>query len=90
MEIPHPWHPNIRYYGDFAGRVCLNAEAFGSFTDLSWYIDRVARYLTFETYHAKIGVPPFPEDDTVAEWVIKQAEPQGWIEELKKYHNVRH
>ena len=90
MEIPHPWHPNIRYYGDFAGRVCLNAEAFGSFTDLSWYIDRVARYLTFETYHAKIGVPPFPEDDTVAEWVTKQGEPQGWIDELRSYHNIKH
>lgn len=81
-DIPHPWHPNIRYFGDFAGRVCLNASACGSFTDLAWYIDRVAHYLHYDQYHAKIGVPPFPEDDKVAEWVEKQAEPQGWIAEL--------
>lgn len=84
-EIPHPWHPNIRYFGDFAGRVCLNADACGSYTDLSWYIDRVAAYLRYETYHAKIGVPPFPEDDKVAQWVTEQGEPQGWIEQLKQY-----
>jgi hypothetical protein len=82
-EIPHPWHPNIRYYGDFAGRVCLNADACGSYTDLSWYIDRVAHYLRYDTYHAKIGVPPFPEDDAVAKWVTEQGEPQGWINELR-------
>ncbi len=87
MEIPHPWHPNIRYFGDFAGRVCLNADACGSYTDLSWYIDRVAHYLRYDTYHAKIGVPPFPEDDKVAEWVTEQGEPQGWIDELKELHN---
>ena len=23
-ETPHPWHPNIRYFGAFAGRVCIN------------------------------------------------------------------
>ena len=82
-EIPHPWHPNIRYFGDFAGRVCLNADACGSYTDLSWYIDRVAHYLRYDTYHAKIGVPPFPEDDKVAEWVTEQGEPYGWIAELR-------
>lgn len=81
-EIPHPWHPNIRYFGDFAGRVCLNAAACGSYTDLAWYIDRVAHYLRYDTYHAKIGVPPFPEDDKVAEWVTSQGEPQGWIAQL--------
>lgn len=84
-EIPHPWHPNIRYFGDFAGRVCLNADACGSYTNLSWYIDRVASYLRYDTYHAKIGVPPFPEDDKVAQWVTEQGEPQGWIEQLKQY-----
>lgn len=84
QEIAHPWHPNIRFFGDFAGRVCLNADACGSYTDLAWYIDRVARYLRYEVYHAQIGVPPFPEDDKVADWVVKQGEPQGWI---KKLHN---
>lgn len=86
--IPHPWHPNIRYFGDFAGRVCLNADACGSYTDLSWYIDRVGQYLRYGTYHAQIGVPPFPEDDKVAEWVTEQGEPQGWIRQLQEYHNL--
>ena len=88
QDLPHPWHPNIRFFGDFAGRVCLNADACGSYTDLSWYIDRVARYLRYETYHAKIGVPPFPEDDKVAEWVTTQGEPQGWIGQLQRKHSV--
>lgn len=87
QEIPHPWHPNIRFYGDFAGRVCLNVDACGAYTDLSWYIDRVAHYLRYDTYHAKIGVPPFPEDDAVAEWITNEGEPDGWVEELQKYHN---
>lgn len=86
-EIAHPWHPNIRYYGDFAGRVCLNVDACGAYTDLSWYIDRVAKYLRYENYHAKIGVPPFPEDDAVAEWVTEEGEPQGWIAELQREHS---
>lgn len=86
-DIPHPWHPNIRFFGDFAGRVCLNADACGSYTDLSWYIDRVAHYLRYDTYHAQIGVPPFPEDDKVAEWVTEQGEPHGWVDELKVFHN---
>jgi hypothetical protein len=86
QEIPHPWHPNIRYYGDFAGRVCLNVDACGAFTDLAWYINRVAQYLRYETYHARIGVPPFPEDDAVAQWITEQGEPQGWVEQLQQYH----
>ena len=81
-EIPHPWHPNIRFFGDFAGRVCLNTPACGTFTDLAWYIDRVMLYLKYEKYHA-LNIPPFPEDNKVAEWILEQAEPQGWIEELR-------
>ena len=81
-EIPHPWHPNIRFFGDFAGRVCLNTPACGTFTDLAWYIDRVMSYLKYEKYHAQ-NTPPFPEDNIVAEWVLEQAEPNGWIEKLR-------
>lgn len=81
-DIPHPWHPNIRFYGDFAGRVCLNTPACGTFTDLAWYIDRVMLYLKYEKYHA-LNIPPFPEDNKVAEWILEQAEPQGWIEQLR-------
>lgn len=75
-EIPHPWHPNIRYYGDFAGRVCLNAT--DSYIALAWAIERIGRYLKYELYHA-LNEPPYPEDQQVASWVIRIGEPEGWI-----------
>lgn len=74
--IPHPWHPNIRWAGDFAGRVCVNMA--DTYTDLVWGVERVAGYLSYDSYHA-ICEPPYPEDQQVAAWVIRQAEPYGWI-----------
>ncbi|MBO4341079.1 MAG: hypothetical protein J5835_06595 [Bacteroidales bacterium] len=74
--VPHPWHPNIRYFGDMAGRVCLNAD--DTYTDLAWGVDRIASYLKYERYHA-ISEPPYPEDMQVAAWVVRQGEPQEWI-----------
>ena len=73
------WHPNIRYYGDFKGRVCLNTGDSGVHTHLVDYIDRVTDYLKYADYHAR-NEYPYPEDLDVAEWVIKQGEPQGWVE----------
>ena len=86
-SIPHPWHPNIRYFGDFVGRVCLNNSAYGTYTDLALYIEKVALYLKFEKYHA-VNEPPYPEDNMVAEWVLNQAESNGWIDELIKSHDL--
>lgn len=74
--IPHPWHPNIRFYGQMAGRVCINMA--DTYTSLLWGILRVAEYLRYERYHA-LNEPPYPEDQTVAAWVIRQGEPNGWI-----------
>ena len=74
--IPHPWHPNIRYFGDFAGRVCINMT--DTYTDLFWGVERIAQYLRYDLYHA-ISEPPFPEDLKVASWVIRQGEPNEWI-----------
>ncbi len=74
--VPHPWHPNIRYYGEFAGRVCLNSP--DTYADLVWAVERVAYYLRYDLYHAK-AEPPFPEDLHVAKWVLEQGEPKGWI-----------
>ena len=74
--IPHPWHPNIRFFGPMAGRVCLNRT--DTYTDIVWSVKRIASYLTYERYHA-VNEPPFPEDQLVAAWVIRQAEPNGWI-----------
>lgn len=76
IPIPHPWHPNIRYYGPMAGHVCINMA--DTYTSLLWGILRVAEYLRYERYHA-INEPPYPEDQTVAAWVIRFAEPNGWI-----------
>jgi hypothetical protein len=75
QSIPHPWHPNIRYFGDFAGRVCINMP--DTYTDLAWGVERVAHYLRYEVYHA-ISEPPYPEDLKVAAWVVRQGEPKEW------------
>ncbi len=75
-SIPHPWHPNIRYFGDFAGRVCINMA--DTYTDLVWGVGRVGEYLRYERYHA-VTEPPYPEDMQVAAWVIRQGEPNEWI-----------
>ena len=71
-----PWHPNIRYYGEMAGRVCLNQ--LNTFTDLAWGVERVALYLRYELYHA-LHEPPYPEDLEVAAWVRQYGEPNEWI-----------
>lgn len=71
-----PWHPNIRYHGEMAGRVCLNR--LNTFTSLAWGIERVALYLRYELYHA-LPTPPYPEDLKVAEWVRRKGEPNEWI-----------
>lgn len=76
QNIPHPWHPNIRYFGEFAGRVCINMS--DTYTDLIWGVKRVASYLRYECYHA-ISEPPYPEDMQVAAWIIRQGEPNGWV-----------
>ncbi|MFZ4398516.1 MAG: hypothetical protein ACOYO1_00665 [Bacteroidales bacterium] len=86
-KIPNPWHPNIQYYGDFPGKVCINEVAFGTFADLALFIERIALYLKYEKYHAVL-VEPYPQDLKVAEWVREQAEPNGWIEELKNNYQV--
>ena len=75
-EIAHPWHPNIRYFGMFAGHVCINMA--DTYTDLLWAVRRVASYLRYDTYHATME-PPYPEDLQVAAWVRQQGEPQNWI-----------
>ena len=74
--VPHPWHPNIRWFGPMAGHVCLNMN--DTYTDLAWGVDRVASYLRYDLYHA-ISEPPFPEDMQVAAWVIRQGEPKEWV-----------
>ena len=76
VPLSHPWHPNIRYFGDFAGRVCINMA--DTYTDLAWGVERIGQYLRYERYHA-VNEPPYPEDMKVAAWVIRQGEPNKWI-----------
>lgn len=73
---PHPWHPNIRWFGEFAGRVCVNTP--DSYTEIAWCVERIAAYLKYELYHA-LNEPPYPEDQQVAAWVVRQGEPDGWV-----------
>lgn len=73
---PLPWHPNIRYYGDMAGHVCLNP--LDTSADISWGVERVALYLRYELYHALLEAP-YPEDLKVAEWVRHVGEPMEYI-----------
>jgi len=72
------WHPNIRYFGDFKGRVCLNFSDAGADTNLVDYIEKVAEYLKYDDYHA-LDEYPYPEDSVVAQWVLQQAEPHNWL-----------
>lgn len=76
QEVAMPWHPNIRFFGMMAGRVCLNAQ--DTYSSLADAVKRIARYLNYTIYHAE-AMPPYPEDLTVAQWVREQAEPNDWL-----------
>jgi len=76
------WHPNVRFFGQFKGHVCLNFDHSGTSTPLAEFINKVAAYLRYDEYHA-LDEAPFPEDLTVAQWVREQAEPQEWINQLR-------
>ena len=71
------WHPNVRYRGDFKGRVCLNFDEYGTTANIADQVATIASYLRYTEYHAR-DEHPYPEDRTVAQWVMEQAEPQGW------------
>ena len=71
-----PWHPNIGYHGELAGRVCVNMP--DTHASLAWAVERIALYLRYELYHA-MPEPPYPEDLKVAYWVRTQGEPNNWI-----------
>ena len=83
--IPMPWHPNIRFFSMLAGRVCLNVN--DTYASLAHCVDRIADMLSYDLYHAE-NFPPYPEDLTVAQWVREQAEPNGWIDQLKHHETL--
>ena len=67
------WHPNVRFFGEFKGHVCLNFDHCGTSTSLAEHISKVAAYLRYDDYHA-LDEEPYPEDQTVALWVREQGE----------------
>ena len=71
------WHPNIRYSGSFKGHVCLTIKEMGVLASLKDLVLRVERYLKYQLYHAQ-NTYPYPEDQTVAEWVREEGEQNGW------------
>jgi hypothetical protein len=71
------WHPNIRYSGSFKGHVCLTIKEMGVLASIKDLVLRVERYLKYQMYHAQ-NTYPYPEDQTVAEWIREEGEPNGW------------
>ncbi len=70
------WHPNIRWEG---GRICVNNRRFGSGYDLFWLLVRIGEIIQYKNYLAE-NVKPFPEDPTVAKWVLNYAEPNKIVD----------
>jgi hypothetical protein len=71
------WHPNIG--SEEPRRICTDKA-------LTWWagkgvddlIIRVGEMIQYKHYHAK-NEPPFPQDLTVAAWVLNHAEPRGLV-----------
>lgn len=81
------WHPNIKYFDPLKGRICFNYEVMGNHTMLHLLL-MLNDMLTYENYFAKIGEEPYPEDLEVARWVNEYGDPKGYIDELRRYHDV--
>ncbi|MEM0999162.1 MAG: ubiquitin-conjugating enzyme E2 [Bacteroidota bacterium] len=73
------WHPNIQSdEGPYQGRICGNTEGFGAYYSLDKLIMRIRDMLSYEMYHARLRFP-YPEDETVAQWVREYGEPLGIV-----------
>ena len=72
------WHPNIKWHGNYKGRICTNNKEFGKLFSLAELALRVGEMLQYKNYHA-FNTPPYPEDEKVARWVREFAEDKGII-----------
>lgn len=81
MKTP-VWHPNIKFSGQFKGRVCGNTRDFGKGYDLYQLVLRLGEILQYKNYHA-VHAPPYPEDAQVADWVLQHAEPNDIVNKAK-------
>ena len=70
------WHPQIRFHGN--GKGCVDLGWSDCHLSMVEYIARIVDYLTYDDYWV-CNEPPYPEDRIVAEWVLTQAEPNGWL-----------
>lgn len=77
MKTP-VWHPNIKFDGRFAGKICVNKKALGHWHTMNMMAERIGEILQYKNYYA-INEPPYPEDANVATWVRQYAEPNGIV-----------
>jgi len=77
------WHPNIKSSGPAKGHICINPGKLGAWQDLYMLIIRIGEIIQYKNYLAE-QVPPFPEDEVVAQWVRDFAEPKGIVNYQKK------
>ena len=80
--ITDTWHPNIKSDGPFKGSICTNTGGFGTLYFLDELVVRIGEFLQYKRYLAE-DVPPWPEDQKVARWVRKIAEPQEIVDRKK-------
>lgn len=72
--VTNVWHPNIKWDGNYKGRICGNLKDFGKTYSLDLLILRIGQILQYKNYLAD-NVPPYPEEEKVAAWVRDYAEP---------------
>lgn len=73
------WHPNIQSEdGPMKGRICGNTEGFGAFYSLDRMVVRICEMISYKRYLSEFKFP-YPEDETVARWVQRYAEPRGIV-----------
>ncbi|MEL6627799.1 MAG: ubiquitin-conjugating enzyme E2 [Bacteroidota bacterium] len=80
--VTDTWHPNIKSDGPFKGSICTNHGGFGTLFYLDELVVRIGEFLQYKRYLAE-DIPPWPEDQKVARWVRKIAEPQEIVDRKK-------
>ncbi len=75
------WHPNIKWDGNYKGRICGNLKDFGKTYSLDLLILRIGQILQYKNYLAD-NVPPYPEEEKVAAWVRDYAEPLEIVDKI--------
>ena len=89
------WHPNIS--SEEPRQVCTDkAKTWWVGKEIADLVIQVGEMLQYKHYHA-LNEPPFPQDSTVAAWVLNYAEPQGLLgpkkpvdrRSLLKSHRIR-